>query len=157
MFIISILEIGMPSWYEPQLWIIECHDMVDCYKASRSTWQYSGLKLTFTKLPECWWNVRTPVYMFSLSFKIPHSARVNTFPAKIKETQSTMMLRALCKCLHIRRANNSVVFENSRTLKMIYISFIMNEKNFNTLESLSYALYVKRQTPGKEKFYVFRQ
>jgi hypothetical protein len=67
------------------------------------------------------------------------------------------MLRALCKCLHIRRANNRVVFENSRTLKTIYISFIMNEKNFNTLESLSYALYVKRQTPGKEKFYFFRQ
>jgi hypothetical protein len=42
------------------------------------------------------------------------------------------MLRALCECLQIRGAKNSVVFENSHTLKMICISFIINKKNFNT-------------------------
>ena len=38
------------------------------------------------------------------------------------------MLRALCECLHIRGAKNSVVFENSHSLKMICISFIINKK-----------------------------
>jgi hypothetical protein len=46
----------------------------------------------------------------------------------VSESQSTVMLRALCKCLHIRGAKNSVVFENSHTLKMIYISFIISKK-----------------------------
>jgi hypothetical protein len=40
------------------------------------------------------------------------------------------MLRALCECL--QGAKNNVVFENSHTLKMIYISFIMNKKKVNT-------------------------
>jgi hypothetical protein len=39
-----------------------------------------------------------------------------------KESQSTVILRALCE------AKNSVVFENSHTLKMICISFIINKK-----------------------------
>jgi hypothetical protein len=42
------------------------------------------------------------------------------------------MLRALCEWLHTLGAKNSVVFENSHTLKMICISFIINKKNFNT-------------------------
>ena len=45
-----------------------------------------------------------------------------------KESQSTVMLRALCECFRIRGAKNSVVFENSHTLKMICISFIRNKK-----------------------------
>ena len=52
-------------------------------------------------------------------------------PRSFIESQSTVMLRALCECLHIRGAKNSVVFENSYTLKIICISFIINKKNFN--------------------------
>jgi hypothetical protein len=36
---------------------------------------------------------------------------------KNAESQSAVMLRALCECLHIRGAKNSAVFENSHTLK----------------------------------------
>jgi hypothetical protein len=45
------------------------------------------------------------------------------------------MLRALCECLHIRGAKNSVVFENSYTLKIICISFIINKKTLIDLHA----------------------
>jgi hypothetical protein len=36
-------------------------------------------------------------------------------------------------------------------------AFLVRDVTVATVESLSFALYVKRQTPGKEQFYCIRQ
>ena len=46
------------------------------------------------------------------------------------------MLRALCECLQIRGAKNSIVFENGHTLKIIFISFIINKKSLIHLPAI---------------------
>jgi hypothetical protein len=70
----------------------------------------------------------------------------------IKESQSTVMLCTLCNCLQIRGAKNSgVVFENSRTLKMICVSFIINKKNINTFTCWCFSW---NPDPGPIAYYV---